>query len=130
MHLGNAILAHEEWTITFRNAIANRETLDVVTISADNCCDLGQWLYGEGKRLFGQLPIHTDCVSTHELFHREAGRIAEAINANNLAGADDMLATHAPFSEASKALAVAILRLKEDALGSTGFISLLAKLSE
>jgi len=130
MHLGNAIVAHEEWTTTFRNAIANLETLDAVTLSADNCCDLGQWLYGEGKRLFGKLPIHAHCVATHKLFHQEAGKIAEAINAKNFVDADSMLATHTPFSETSKALAAAILRLKKDAAGSPGFISLIAKLSE
>lgn len=129
MHLGNAIAAHDEWKTTFRTAIANHETLDAATISADNCCELGQWLYGEGKRLFGKLPTHTHCLATHKLFHQEAGKIAEAINANNLTGADSMLAAHTPFSKTSNALAAAILRLKKDAVGSQGFISLIAKLS-
>jgi hypothetical protein len=130
MHLGNAIAAHDQWMTRFRNAIANHETFDAVTISADNCCDLGKWLHGEGKRLFGKLPIHTHCVATHKLFHQEAGKVAEAINAKNLVDADGMLASHTPFSEASKALAAAIMRLKKDAASSPGFISLIAKLSE
>jgi hypothetical protein len=69
-------------------------------------------------------------VATHKLFHQEAGKIAEAINANNLVDADSMLAAHAPFSKTSNALAAAILRLKKDAASSPGFISLIAKLSE
>ena len=130
MHLGNAIAAHDEWKITFRTAIANHETLDLAMIAADNCCELGQWLYGEGKRLFGKLPTHTHCLATHKLFHQEAGKIAEAINAANFTDADSMMAAHTPFSRTSKALAAAILRLKKDAASSPGFISLIAKLSE
>ena len=130
MHLGNAISAHNEWKIKFRTAIANNAAFESATISADICCELGQWLYGEGKRLFGELPIHAQCVETHRLFHREAGKIAEAINSGNFLEADGMLAPHAPFSTTSNALAAAILRLKKDAVTAPGFVSLIAKLSE
>src|SRR3990172_5705542 len=129
MHLGNAIAAHEEWKTTFRAAISNHETLDAITISADNRCELGRWLHGEGKKLFGTLPIHTHCVATHKLFHLEAGKIAEAINANNFVEAESMLAAHTHFSKTSNALAAAILRLKKDTASTPGFISLIAKLS-
>jgi len=87
-------------------------------------------LHGEGKKLFGTLPIHTHCVATHKLFHLEAGKIAEAINANNFVEAESMLAAHTHFSKTSNALAAAILRLKKDAASTPGFISLIAKLSE
>ena len=130
MHLGNAITAHDEWKTAFRDAIASHETFDAVTISADDCCELGQWLYGEGRRLFGKLPTHAHCVATHKLFHLEAGKVAEAINAKNFADADGMLAADTSFSKTSNALTAAILRLKKDAASSPGFISLIAKLSE
>jgi hypothetical protein len=130
MHLGNAIAAHNEWKAKFRTAITKNETLDTTTISADNCCELGKWLYGEGKTLFGKLPMHTHCVATHKIFHQEAGQIAEAINAKNFVEADSMLAAHTPFSKTSIALAEAILQLTKDAASSSGFISLIAKLSK
>ncbi len=130
MHLGNAIKAHNEWKATFRTAISKHENLDTATVSADNCCALGRWLYGEGKRLFGHLPSHTHCVATHRNFHREAGKIAEEINAKNFVEAGSMLEAHTPFSETSNALAAAILGLKKDAASSNGIISLIAKLSE
>jgi Chemoreceptor zinc-binding domain len=130
MHLGNAITAHNEWKERFRTAIATQDTIDMATISADNCCALGKWLYGEGKRLFGKLPSHTHCVATHKIFHREAGKIAEAINSYNYVEAESMLGTNTPFSNTSNALTAAILRLKKDATDSPGIISLIAKLSE
>lgn len=129
MHLGNAIAAHEEWKNTFRMAIAGHKTFDLVAVSADECCELGQWLYGEGKRLFGNLPIHTHCLETHKVFHREAGKIAEAITACNFVHADSMLAEQALFSQTSSKLAAAIQHLKMDAESAPGFISLIAKLS-
>jgi hypothetical protein len=130
MHLGNAIAAHEDWKTTFRNAIEHRTAIDAATVSVDNCCALGLWLYGEGNTLFGSLASHTHCVATHRIFHREAGKIAAAINAANFAEAERMLAAQEPFSAASNALAAAILRLKKDAAVSGNFISLLAKLSQ
>jgi len=129
MHLGNAIAAHEEWKTTFRNAIVGSATLDVVTISADGWCDFGQWLCGEGKRLFGDLPIYSQCVEVHRQFHVEAGKIADAINAKNFVDANCMLAADTPFSNTSNALAQSILRLKQEAVSSPGIVSLIAKLS-
>ena len=129
MHLGNAIAAHEEWKTTFRSAIEQQAIVDAATVSVDNCCVLGEWLHGEGNALFGSLASHTHCVATHKVFHREAGRIAAAINDRNFVEAERMLAARAAFSNASNALAAAILRLKNDAAASGGVISLFAKLS-
>jgi hypothetical protein len=130
MYLGNAIAVHDEWKDKFHTAITNNEMLDATAISADNCCELGKWLYGEGKTLFGNLPMHAHCVSAHKTFHQEAGLIAEAINAKNFVEADNMLSAHAHFSITSLALTAAILRLTKDAESSSGFISLAAKLSK
>lgn len=130
MHLGNAIAAHNEWKDKFRAAIAKQDTIDMATVSADNCCALGKWLYGEGKRLFGKLPSHTHCVAIHRMFHREAGKIAEAINSQHFLEAESMLGTDTHFAKTSNALTAAILRLKKDAINSPGIISLIAKLSE
>jgi len=130
MHLGNAIAAHDEWKARFRAAINANEMLDTTTISADNHCELGKWLHGEGKRLFGKLSMHPHCVATHKIFHQEAGRIAEAINAKKFVEADSMLAAHTHFSKTSIALTAAILRLNKDAERSSGFTALIAKLSK
>ena len=130
MHLGNAIAAHNEWKEKFRTAIAKQDTIDMATVSADHCCALGKWLYGEGKRLFGTLPSHTHCVAIHGIFHREAGKIAEEINSQHFLEAESMLGADTPFANTSNALAAAILRLKKDATNSTGIVSLIAKLSE
>lgn len=115
MDLGNAIQAHSEWKVKFRTAIAKQETMDTATISADHCCALGAWLHGEGKKRFGSLASHTKCVANHRLFHVEAGKIAQAINAKRYPEAERMLAINTPFAAASTAVGAAILLLKREA---------------
>lgn len=49
MNLVGALQKHMYWKIEFRDAISNQGEMDAVTIAKDNCCELGKWLYGEGK---------------------------------------------------------------------------------
>jgi methyl-accepting chemotaxis protein len=114
MDLSEAMKAHAEWKIKFRNAISKKDTLDVATISADNCCALGKWLHGEAKVKFGRLKSHTDCVSRHALFHQEAGKVARTINAKNYTEAEAMISPNTPFFAASNNVVVAIGALKRE----------------
>lgn len=114
MDLSEAMKAHAEWKIKFRNAISKKDTVDVATISADNCCALGKWLHGDGKIKFGQMKSHADCVAQHVLFHQEAGKVAQTINAKNYAEAAAMISPSTPFFTASNNVVVAIGTLKRE----------------
>lgn len=113
MDLNEATKAHAEWKVKLRMAIAKKETLDVTTIAADNCCALGKWLHGEAKSRYGTLPAYRECVSRHAAFHREAGAIAQAINAKTYDKATAMLDGGTPYAAASAAVGTAILGLKK-----------------
>lgn len=115
MDLDNAIAKHAEWKLKFRSAISKQETMDAETIAKDNCCDLGKWLHGDGKTSFGKLASHANCLSTHTVFHVEAGKIAKAINAKKFQEADAMINAGGAFATASSAVGVAIIRLKKEA---------------
>jgi Chemoreceptor zinc-binding domain len=115
MNLESATAKHAEWKLKFRAAIMNNETLDTVTIAKDNCCDLGKWLYGEGKSKFSGLSSYNECVSKHAVFHSEAAKVAVAISLRKYAEAEAMLASGTGYSAASSAVGVAILKLKKDA---------------
>lgn len=115
MDLSDAMKAHAEWKIKFRNAITRKDTMDVATISADNCCELGKWLHGESKLKFGRLKSHADCVARHALFHQEAGKVAQTINASKFDEAAAMLGPNTPFFMASNSVIVAIGALKREA---------------
>ena len=114
MDLDQAIERHAQWKVKFRQAIANKETMDADTISKDNCCELGKWLHGDAKAKFGKLASHSDCIAKHAAFHTEAGKVAKAINAKNYDEATAMIEQGTPYAAASNAVAVAITKLKKE----------------
>jgi methyl-accepting chemotaxis protein len=115
MDLNSAIQKHAEWKTRFRKAISGQETMDAATIAKGNCCELGQWLHGDGKRQFSKLPAHGTCVQMHAAFHVEASKVAKAINDKKFAVAESMLDTSTPYGKASSSVATAILQLKKAA---------------
>jgi methyl-accepting chemotaxis protein len=110
--LDNAIQSHAAWKFKFRNAIHGNEHMDVAAISKDNNCEFGKWLHGEAKALYGNDRSYVKCVAEHTAFHVEAGKIATAINAKKMEIAEQLMATEAPFADASKKVAVSIIELK------------------
>lgn len=114
MDLGGALEAHADWRMKFRLAIARQERMDEARISADHCCPLGIWLHGAGRSRFGMLDSYRECILVHAAFHREAGKVAAAINRGNHAIAELMIASDTPYEQASKAVGSAIMRLHAD----------------
>ena len=115
MDLGQAIQKHAEWKIKFRTAIEKQETVDAATIARDDCCELGKWLHGDGRRLFGARQSYLPCVQRHAAFHVEAAKVAQAINGKRFAQAETMLDGDSAYAEASSAVGVAIMKLKKEA---------------
>lgn len=113
MNLDEAILKHAEWKLKLRTAISKHEKLDVNTIGKDNCCDLGKWLYGEGKK-HAQSASYTDLVVKHARFHQQAALVATEINAAEFSKATQMLANETPYAVASSSVAMAIQKLKKE----------------
>ena len=117
--LESALHKHSEWKVRFRSAITHHEKLDVATISKDNCCDFGKWLYSDAKQQLGHLPSYTECVDRHAQFHIEAGKMAQIINDNRFQEAHALLAnTDSGFIAASSAVGTAIMRMKKDIAGT------------
>ena len=115
MNLDNAIPTHAQWKTKLRSAIAKHEPMDLVTLSRDDMCELGQWLHGEGKSHFGQLPAHADCVHKHLVFHREVTRVARSVSAKEYALAEQQMGAGSDYTKASSALSVAFLQLRKQA---------------
>jgi methyl-accepting chemotaxis protein len=115
MDLQEAIRAHSEWKTKLRGAITAKSTLDVATISRDDCCLLGKWLHGESSPLYGLLNSHVTCMKKHALFHQEAAKIATNINAKRFADAQRMLEIGGPYAAASNEVVFAIDALKREA---------------
>lgn len=113
MNLDTAIAAHAQWKIKFRKAIDGKEQLDNRTICRDDCCELGKWLHGEGKRRHGASGEFQTLMLRHKAFHTEAGKVADAINLKLYDRAIGMLENATPFSTASNRVGVAVLALRK-----------------
>lgn len=113
MNLDNAISAHAQWKTKFRTAISAHEGMDAATIGKDNCCELGKWLYGEGRGAYGTKPDFTALLEKHKIFHAEAGKVATVINAKKFDSALKMIDGNSPFATASNTVVMAINSLKK-----------------
>ena len=110
--LGSAIAKHQAWKTTLRNAVLRGEQLDAAKISCDDACPLGQWLHGGGRSRWGKRPAFTALLEKHAVFHREAGRVAQAVNTGNKQESLAMLGNGTPFAKATQATVMAIRALQ------------------
>jgi methyl-accepting chemotaxis protein len=120
INLDTAIKAHAEWRSKLRTAARNGEKLDADNISRDDCCELGNWLHGAGQSKYGSRPKFVELMDGHRLFHKEAGKIAHAINQG--AGseqAEKMLASDTTFGRASSQVTQVIVQMKKEMEGGT-----------
>jgi hypothetical protein len=106
---------HSDWKVKLRLAITKQEQMDAAGIANDRACEFGKWLHGEAKAKHGRLASYAQCVAKHADFHKEAAKVAQAINAKNYADAKSMLGANTPYALASMEVTVAIGLLKKEA---------------
>ncbi len=106
-----AVAAHLGWKTRLRDAIRTGEKFDITTVRRDDCCPLGKWLHGPGGNKWGQAPAFVTLVQNHAVFHVEAARIAEMVNAGDRVSAERLLAGGTSFAKATQATVVALKSL-------------------
>ena len=94
---------HRMWKVKLRDAIESAATVDVKTLSRDDCCALGKWVYADGQRLREHASF-SELVGRHAHFHQVAGQVGELINQGRFEQAEDALAPGTPFSSATSAV--------------------------
>jgi methyl-accepting chemotaxis protein len=88
-----ATTAHIDWKHRLLEIVRGAgEQLDPETVSADNKCALGQWLYGPGKRHSGQADFES-LRKAHAGFHLCAGHVISLTKAGKFDDATEVLAT-------------------------------------
>ena len=80
MSFSDAEDAHKKWKSRLVNFINGKssETLSVDTVSVDNKCDLGKWIYGDGMKYSGK-PEYRRLKESHAHFHKSVGQIVECV---------------------------------------------------
>ncbi len=91
---------HRQWKVKLRDAIENGDQVDVATLSCDNCCSLGKWIYADGQRL-RERSSFTTLVNNHAHFHQVAGQVGQLINEGRYEQAEDALSPNTPFTHAT-----------------------------
>ncbi|MDP1900191.1 MAG: methyl-accepting chemotaxis protein [Rubrivivax sp.] len=113
--LNTAIAAHVRWKSKLRSAALRGSQLDAEQVARDDCCPLGQWLHGGGRRQWGTRPAFTDLVDKHAHFHRQVGGVVKLVNAKQRDQALKSMEDGTPFAQATQATVRAIKALQQEA---------------
>jgi hypothetical protein len=113
--INKAIAAHGRWKARLIEAIAkDGEGLDVATISQDNVCEFGKWLYS-APAAPGQQPAHAKVKKLHADFHRVAAEVARSAKMKRRAEAETSMRLGGAYFEASANLVSALMAWKKSA---------------
>lgn len=115
MDFEDAIAKHCDWKVKFRSAMLRKEKMDVKCMEDGSCCELGQWLIGQGHVIYGYLSSFQLCLEAHTHFHYEAGKIARLVNEGNFPEAEAMMGIYSNFDKASRDVTVSIIKLRDEA---------------
>jgi methyl-accepting chemotaxis protein len=82
------VLMHRNWLIRLRAFLDDRK--DGVKATSDDYmkCDLGKWIYGNGKQFEGK-QAYKDLEAEHKHFHKMAGEIIQEKNDDHKASAEE-----------------------------------------
>lgn len=100
MDLTQVIISHARWRQRFADFLEGRGQLDLAIVEADNQCEYGRWLYGEGRQ-YKDFPEYAGVVEMHRRFHAVAGqamRIAPALPPDKVL---NLISLNSAFSNAS-----------------------------
>jgi methyl-accepting chemotaxis protein len=103
--------AHGKWKMRLIDYINGRshESFDIATVSCDDKCPLGQWIYGNSAK-YGSLPEYKSLKDQHAHFHASVGEIIESVQKGDKAGAKKSLG--AEFARYSKSTISAIREMQ------------------
>lgn len=112
MDFDQAIEAHVKWKMRLRVFINGEgEKLDAATVSKDNVCPLGQWIYGEGVK-YNSAPAYKVLQAEHAKFHKCAGQVVQKCASGDKKGAETLLESN-DFKATSAQTVNAIVQIKK-----------------
>ncbi len=103
--------AHRQWKVKLRDAIEDGDSVDAVTLSRDDCCALGKWIYADGQRLRGRASFSA-LIDAHANFHQVAGQVGQLINDGQFERAENALAPNTPFTQATSEVVLVLSAAK------------------
>jgi len=115
MNFDQAIEAHTQWKLKLSSFLAHPDnSLDSVSLSADNKCNLGKWITGEGTK-FAVLPEYSKLKTEHTRFHKAVGDVVRRAATGQKVSEEMALGSKTEFASASSAVVSAIMAMKSKA---------------
>jgi len=113
MDFDAAIGTHSKWKRTLRRSLATGEAgLHPDDFRADDKCELGQWIYGEGAR-HSALSEFINLKYAHARFHTVVGELVAKANAGEAVNAEMEPCSNSEFSTTSAAMVMALMSIKK-----------------
>lgn len=109
--IGQAIAAHGQWKVKFRDFMAGKLDLDASVVGKNDQCQFGKWLEGEGRKLM-QKGDYDEIYRLHSEFHKIAGGVVSKKKSGDAAGAQKDLEPQGTFTAASAALTKRMMSVK------------------
>jgi methyl-accepting chemotaxis protein len=111
--LEQAIQAHASWKQKLTICLERPGgTPKAAEIRADSRSELGQWLYGEGKK-FASLDEYKILLAEHARFHLAAAKAMETVRAGQATKEEVTQNNDSEFASASRNVVAAITALKD-----------------
>jgi hypothetical protein len=113
MDLDNAISVHVQWKSKLSAFIARPDnSLNADSVAKDNQCELGQWLYGEG-RAHSKLPEFAQLTVNHARFHKAAGNLIQKVQSGESVTEEIALGSKSEYAAASNAVVGSLMSMKK-----------------
>jgi methyl-accepting chemotaxis protein len=103
--------AHAEWMAELREFICGNGDMDPERAGRDDQCELGVWLYGEGRR-YRHLEEYDNARQIHAALHQHAAQVVTLVRAGRRTEAAAHVAPAGPLRKKSAALIKSFARLK------------------
>jgi|SRR5262252_9378676 len=115
MNFDNAITAHTAWKNKLKGYLQKKDgSLNPDDIQSDKKCELGQWIFGEGRQLESN-PFFIELKKKHTEFHVAAATLVRKMNAGESVGEELEVGSRSEFSKATAGVVNALARLKKEA---------------
>ncbi len=114
MNFDKAVTAHSSWKAKLRAYLAKPDgSISQAEVQSDQKCELGQWIYGEGKK-WSTSPAYATLKEQHTRFHAAAGSIIQKIDAKMPINEENAVGSKSEFFRFSMAVINAITNMKKE----------------
>ena len=114
MNFDKAIVAHSAWKAKLKAYLAKPDgSISYSDVQSDQKCELGQWIYGEGKK-FSKSPAYATLKEQHAKFHACTAAVIQKVDKKLPISEENALGMKSEFFTFSMAVVNAIANMKKE----------------